>query len=66
VRYGSRPGYGFRSGYGVRSGYGFGRMPGDIAYRGRRTRVYAPIMSSLLLSLVLSVGLTLLLNAAVR
>lgn len=45
---------------------GFGRLPGDITYRGRRTRVYAPIVSSLLISLVLSVVLTVLLNAAVH
>jgi hypothetical protein len=46
--------------------FGFGRLPGDINYRGRRTRVYAPIMSSLLISLALSVLLTLVLNAAIR
>jgi hypothetical protein len=45
---------------------GFGRLPGDINYRGSRTRVYAPIMSSLLISLVLSVVLTLLLNLALH
>jgi hypothetical protein len=48
------------------TGMGFGRLPGDVAYRGRRTRVYAPIMSSLLISLGLSVVLTLLLNSAVH
>ncbi|MDP9093436.1 MAG: DUF2905 domain-containing protein, partial [Actinomycetota bacterium] len=37
------------------NGIGFGRLPGDINYRGSRTRVYAPIMSSLLISLALSV-----------
>ncbi len=45
---------------------GFGRLPGDVNYRGSRTRVYAPIMSSLLISLVLSVVLTLLLNVAIH
>ena len=45
---------------------GFGRLPGDVNYRGQRTRVYAPIMSSLLISLALSVVLTLLLNGAIR
>lgn len=44
----------------------FGRLPGDINYRGSRTRVYSPIMSSLLISLALSVVLTLLLNVAIR
>ena len=33
----------------------FGRLPGDIRYEGEHTRVYIPIVSSLLLSLVLSV-----------
>jgi hypothetical protein len=32
----------------------FGRLPGDIHYEGEHTRVYIPIVSSLLLSLVLS------------
>ena len=31
-----------------------GRLPGDIRYEGRRTRVYAPLASMLLLSLALS------------
>ena len=39
---------------------GFGRLPGDIQYRGARTRVYAPITSMLLLSVLLSLVLTLL------
>lgn len=38
----------------------FGRLPGDIRYEGRRTRVYAPLASMLLLSLVLSLVLYLL------
>jgi hypothetical protein len=38
----------------------FGRLPGDIQYRGARTRVYAPITLILLLSLLLSLVLTLL------
>jgi hypothetical protein len=45
---------------------GFGRLPGDINYRGSRTRVYAPIMSSLLISLVLSILLTVLLNVVIH
>jgi len=38
----------------------FGRLPGDIRYEGRRTRVYAPLVSMLLLSLILSLALSLL------
>jgi Protein of unknown function (DUF2905) len=38
----------------------FGRLPGDIRYEGRRTRVYAPLVSMLLLSLVLSLVMFLL------
>jgi len=32
----------------------FGRLPGDIRYEGEHTRVFIPIISSLLLSVVLS------------
>lgn len=38
----------------------FGRLPGDIRYEGRRTRVYAPLASMLLISLLLSLVLSLL------
>ncbi len=38
----------------------FGRLPGDLQYWGARTRVFAPIMSMLLLSLLLSLVLSLL------
>ncbi len=38
----------------------FGRLPGDIRYEGRRTRVYAPLVSMLLISLILSLTLSLL------
>jgi len=38
----------------------FGRLPGDIRYSGRSTRVYAPLTSMLLLSIFLSLLLTLL------
>lgn len=38
----------------------FGRLPGDIRYNGRHTKVFIPITSMLLLSLVLSLALTLL------
>ncbi len=37
-----------------------GRLPGDIRYEGRRTRVYAPLTTSLLLSLALSLLMFLL------
>lgn len=37
----------------------FGRLPGDIRYEGERTRVYVPITSMLLVSLVLTVLLSL-------
>ena len=33
----------------------FGRLPGDIHYESENTRVYFPILSSLLASVVLSV-----------
>lgn len=32
----------------------FGRLPGDIRIEGERTRVYIPLVSMLLISLVLS------------
>ena len=38
----------------------FGQLPGDIRYEGQRTRVYAPLGSMLLLSLVLSLLMYLL------
>jgi hypothetical protein len=38
----------------------FGRLPGDIRYSGRRTRVYLPLATTLLLSIFLSLLLTLL------
>ena len=38
----------------------FGRLPGDIRYEGERTRVYAPLVSMLLLSLVFSLAMFLL------
>lgn len=40
----------------------FGRLPGDLRFEGERTRVYVPLVSMLLLSLVL----TLLLNLFLR
>ena len=33
----------------------FGRLPGDIVYRGKNTTFYFPIVTSILLSVVLSV-----------
>ncbi|MGC1225703.1 MAG: DUF2905 domain-containing protein [Candidatus Sulfotelmatobacter sp.] len=32
-----------------------GRLPGDIVYRGKNTRVYFPLATSILLSVVLSI-----------
>jgi hypothetical protein len=32
----------------------FGRLPGDVRYEGENTRVYIPIVSSILASVVLS------------
>ncbi len=37
-----------------RVGLGLGRLPGDLIWRGRRTTVYAPLATSLLLSVLLS------------
>ncbi len=34
--------------------FGFGKLPGDIAYRGKNVSVYIPIISCLLLSVVLT------------
>ncbi len=38
----------------------FGRLPGDIRYEGEHVRFYAPLVSMLLISLVLSAILYLL------
>jgi hypothetical protein len=32
-----------------------GRLPGDIVYRGKRTTIYFPLMTSLVVSVVLSI-----------
>jgi hypothetical protein len=32
----------------------FGRLPGDIRYEGEHTRIYVPIVSMLIISIVLS------------
>jgi len=37
-----------------------GRLPGDVAYRGKHTFVYFPLATSLLVSIVLSIVLYLL------
>lgn len=37
----------------------FGRLPGDIRIEGERSRVYIPITSMLLLSIVLSIAFSL-------
>lgn len=38
-----------------KAGIPFGRLPGDIAYHGKRTSFYFPLASSIILSIVLSV-----------
>ncbi len=43
-----------------RQGVPLGRLPGDIAYRGRTFSFFAPLGTSLLLSVVLSLVLYLL------
>jgi hypothetical protein len=37
-----------------RAGLPLGRLPGDIAYRGKNTTVYFPIVTCIVLSVVLS------------
>ncbi|MGH8898918.1 MAG: DUF2905 domain-containing protein [Egibacteraceae bacterium] len=37
----------------------FGRLPGDIRYQGQNTRVYIPITSMIIVSVVLSLVLAL-------
>ena len=34
--------------------FGFGRLPGDIAYKGKNVQFYFPIVSCLVLSVVLT------------
>ncbi len=41
-------------------GLGVGRLPGDLVWRGKRTTVYLPLGTSLLLSVLLSLVLYLL------
>ncbi len=43
-----------------RMGLGVGRLPGDFVWRGKHTTVYAPLGTSLLLSVLLSLALYLL------
>jgi hypothetical protein len=38
----------------------FGRLPGDIRMEGERTRLYVPLVSMLIVSIVLSVVISLL------
>jgi hypothetical protein len=38
----------------------FGRLPGDIRVEGERTRLYVPLISMLIVSIVLSVAVSLL------
>jgi hypothetical protein len=37
--------------------FGFGRLPGDIVYKGKNTSFYFPIVSCLILSVVLTLVL---------
>jgi hypothetical protein len=41
-------------GFGDRLPFRLGRLPGDLSFGGKNTRVYIPLGTSLLLSLVLS------------
>lgn len=43
-----------------RMGLPLGRLPGDLSYRGRNVQVFAPLGTSLLLSILLSLVLFLL------
>ena len=45
---------------GARLGLPFGRLPGDIAYRGKNVSIFFPLGTSILLSVVLSVILYLI------
>jgi hypothetical protein len=38
-----------------KTGIPFGRIPGDISYRGKNVSVFVPLGSSILLSIVLSI-----------
>lgn len=38
-----------------RTGFPLGRLPGDFAYRGKRTTVYFPLGTSILISVLLTV-----------
>ncbi len=40
-----------------RMNFPLGRLPGDFLYRGKRTTVYFPLASSILISVVLSIVL---------
>lgn len=42
-----------------RSGLPFGRLPGDIVFRGENVTVYAPLVSCLVASVVLTILLNL-------
>jgi hypothetical protein len=44
----------------TRLGLPLGRLPGDIAYRGRNVSVFVPVGTSILLSVVLSLAFCLL------
>ena len=44
------------------SSLGLGRLPGDIDFRRGNVRVYAPLASSVVLSIVVTLGLNLILR----
>ena len=46
--------------FAARLGLPLGRLPGDIAYRGKSVSIFAPLGTSLLLSVVLSLLLYLI------
>ncbi len=46
--------------WGLFAKMGFGRLPGDIVIEGRNGRIYIPIMSSIIISVVLTVVLNIL------
>jgi hypothetical protein len=41
----------------ARTGFPIGRLPGDLAYRGKHFSIFAPLGTSLLLSVVLTLVL---------
>ena len=44
----------------VAGALGLGKLPGDVEFKGRNVRVYVPIASSIIVSIVLTIVLNLL------